>query len=329
MIRKAAILVIMTCILAAAGAAIWIFGQISAKHAPASAVELAIPPGSSSVKIAETLQEKGVITSAVVFRLLVRMEQAAGDLKSGHYRFESQADMRQVLERLRQGDVMRFLVTVPEGLRTDEVLLLLAEKTGTSVSQWQEVLDKMLIGEQEGRLLPDSYQYTKPIQPKHVLGAMFRAQKQLLEALAATPEERDRLRIIASIIEKETAVDDERPLVSAVIRNRLKKGIPLQMDPTVIYGIWRTTGSFSGNIRRHDLESDTLWNTYTRRGLPPTPIGNPGAASIRAAAAPADVSYLYFVADGSGGHAFANTLAEHQANVKRWMKIERQKNSGR
>lgn len=329
MIKKALIWLFLASLLGAAGAAIWITMQLSARHAPPQVVELVIPPGASSARIAAMLEERAVITSALVFRLLVRMEGVAGDLKSGHYSFSRQASMRQVLERLRHGDVMRFLVTVPEGLRTDEILLLLAERTGTQVSEWQEVLDKMLVGEQEGRLLPDSYQYTKPVQPRHVLGAMFRAQKQLLEELSKSPEVRDRLRIIASIIEKETAVDEERPLVSAVIKNRLEKGMPLQMDPTVIYGIWRTTGSFSGNIRRRDLEAHTLWNTYTRRGLPPTPIGNPGAASIRAAAAPADVDYLYFVADGSGGHAFASTLAEHQANVRRWMKIERQKNSGR
>lgn len=98
------------------------------------------------------------------------------------------------------------------------------------------------------------------------------------------------------------------------------------MDPTVIYGIWKTTGSFSGNIHRKDLSTDTPWNSYTRRGLPPTPIGNPGTASLKAAAAPADVDYLYFVADGTGGHKFATTHEGHLANVERWIKIERQKN---
>lgn len=153
---------------------------------------------------------------------------------------------------------------------------------------------------------------------------MVQAQEKVLKEIK--PESVQRLRIIASIIEKETSLDKERPLVSAAIHNRLDLGMRLQMDPTVIYGIWKRDGVFSGNIQRKDLKTDTPWNTYTRKGLPPTPICNPGAASLRAAANPADVSYVYFVADGSGGHAFASTLAEHQANVKKWVKLERKMN---
>ena len=328
MLRRGVIGLAASALLALVVTMAWFFSQISAKHAPAEAVELQIPPGTSSARIAAMLEERGVVGSGLAFRLLVRFEGAAGALKSGWYLFSEPASVREVLDRLYRGDVMHFLVTVPEGLRTDEILLLLARKTETPVAEWQHTLDRLVVGEQEGLLLPDTYEYTKPVEPGHVLSAMLRAQKQLLEELSKDAEERDRLRIIASIVEKETAVDEERPLVSAVIRNRLKKGMPLQMDPTVIYGIWRTTGSFSGNIRRRDLESDTLWNSYTRRGLPPTPIGNPGAASLRAAAAPAAVDYLYFVADGSGGHAFASTHAEHQANVARWLRIERERNRG-
>ena len=326
--RRLLLLLLAACFLAAIAGAAWFYGQLSAQQAPAQSIELEIPAGASSIRIAALLEEQGVIGSSLAFRLLVRLEGAAGALKSGWYRFAEPADMRDILDRLHRGDVIHFLVTVPEGLRTDEILLLLARKTQTQVNKWQHTLDRLVVGEQEGLLLPDTYEYTKPVEPGYVLSAMLRAQKQLLEELAEDAEERDRLRIIASIIEKETAVDEERPLVSAVIRNRLKKGMPLQMDPTVIYGIWRTTGSFSGNIRRRDLAADTLWNSYTRRGLPPTPIGNPGTASLRAAAAPADVGYLYFVADGSGGHAFASSLAEHQANVERWVRIERERNRG-
>ena len=155
---------------------------------------------------------------------------------------------------------------------------------------------------------------------------MIKAQRVVLNALSSDPTVQERLRITASIIEKETMIDHERPLVSAVIRNRLVKRMPLQMDPTVIYGIWKTTGTFSGDIRKRDLSADTPWNTYTRRGLPPTPIGNPGAASLRAAATPADVDYLFFVADGTGGHKFAATHEGHLANVEQWIRIERQKN---
>jgi len=328
-IKRLITVLIVVTIVVLAGAAAWVYEQATVAHKPPEAVEIVVPKGASSVKIARLLLQQQVITSDVIFRLIVRMRNVGGHLRSGYYHFSQPASMEQVLSRLQQGDVMRFQVTVPEGLRTDEMLKLLAEKTAPSVSDWQNELDKQLQGETEGRLLPETYQYTKPIQPGKIIKAMIRAQQDIISKLSLEPEVQDRLRIMASIIEKETALDAERPLVSAAIHNRLEKGMRLQMDPTVIYGIWRSTGSFSGNIRKQDLAADTPWNTYTRKGLPPTPIGNPGAASLRAAAQPADVDYLYFVADGSGGHAFASTLAEHQENVNRWIKTERKRTSVR
>jgi UPF0755 protein len=329
LIKRLIAILIVVVIVALAGVAAWAYGQASVLHAPPHAVEVVVPKGASSAKIARLLYQHQVITSDLVFRLIIRMQNAGGSLRSGYYRFSRPASMKQILSRLQSGDVMRFQVTVPEGLRTDEVIKLLAEKTESSIADWQQELEKQLQGETEGRLLPETYQYTKPIQPGRIIKAMIRAQQDVLSELTPEPEAQDRLRIVASIIEKETALDKERPLVSAAIHNRLKKGMPLQMDPTVIYGIWRTKGGFSGNIRKSDLAADTPWNTYTRKGLPPTPIANPGAASLRAAAVPADVDYLYFVADGSGGHTFAATLAGHQANVSRWMKLERQRNRAR
>jgi len=205
------------------------------------------------------------------------------------------------------------------------VLQLLAEKTGTLLHDWQAAIKILLEEDPEGRLLPETYQYTRPIRITRMLKSMLDAQQKILAELSSDPAVRNKIRIMASIIEKETMLARERPLVAAVIRNRLQKGMPLQMDPTVIYGIWKTTGSFSGNIHKKDLSADTPWSTYTRKGLPPTPICNPGEASLRAAAAPADVPFLYFVADGSGGHQFAATLADHQANVARWVRMERQR----
>ncbi|MBL4776033.1 MAG: endolytic transglycosylase MltG, partial [Mariprofundus sp.] len=229
----------------------------------------------------------------------------------------------------RHGDVMRFQVTVPEGLRTDEVLRLLAQRTSSHVNDWQAALKKLLPNEDEGRLLPETYQYNKPVQMAQMLKSMLDAQDEIMAELSSDANQIQRLRIMASIIEKETRMANERALVAAVIRNRLHKRMPLQMDPTVIYGLWKTTGSFSGNIHKKDLKTDTPWNTYTNRGLPPTAIGNPGEASLRAAAAPADSPFLFFVADGTGGHQFATTLADHQANVARWLKLERKKNRAR
>jgi len=309
--------------------AVWLLWQASSEQTLQSAVELEVPKGASTIKIGRLLHEAGVIESPLAFRLAVRMNRAGAGLHSGYYQFEGAVSINTIISRLQQGDVMTFNVTVPEGLRTDEILSLLADKTGVPITQWQNALKALLPGEVEGRLLPETYQYSKPLEPKKLLKAMIRAQQKVLASLSKDIAVQDRLRIMASIVEKETMLEKERPLVAAAIHNRLKKGMPLQMDPTVIYGIWRTTGSFSGNIRKKDLRTDTLWSTYTRRGLPPTPIGNPGAASLRAAANPADVDYLFFVADGTGGHKFAATLAEHQANVRQWIRVEKRQNNGK
>lgn len=305
---------------------VWIFWEAASLHQPPKPVEVMIAKGSSTLKIGQLLEANDVISSKLVFRFAARFKGASAKLKSGLYRFDEAASINSVIARLERGDVMQFQVTVPEGLRNDEIIALLAEKTGIKAEQWQTALKKHLPKLEEGRLLPETYQYTKPLNPAELIGSMVAAQQRLLDGLTGDPARQQQIRIAASIVEKETMLEKERPLVSAVIRNRLKKGMPLQMDPTVIYGIWKTTGSFSGNIRKKDLLTDTPWNSYTRKGLPPTPIGNPGKASIEAAAAPADVDYLYFVADGTGGHKFAATHDEHLRNVEAWIRIERQKN---
>jgi len=299
----------------------WMGQQLYAKHS-VHAASLVVASGASSHRVAASLEKLGVIDSAWVFRLAARLAGRATQIKAGEYAFSGEMSVLDVLDRLVAGDVVLHRVTIPEGLRTQEILQILANHTELSLADWQAALKLMLNdAEQEGRLLPETYTYSKPIRPKEILTRMIAAQKAVLEEIK--PKSEENVRIMASIIEKETALDNERPLVSAVIHNRLRLGMPLQMDPTVIYGIWKRDGVFSGNIHRKDLHTDTPWNTYTRKGLPPTPICNPGAASLRAAAHPADVSYLYFVADGTGGHAFASTLAEHQANVKKWVRMEK------
>jgi len=303
----------------------WMYWQISTPHQPPEAVEMEIPKGASTIKIGRLLHEQDIITSRLAFRIATRLKGVSAGLKSGLYRFEEPDSINAIIERLQRGDVMQFQVTIPEGLRNDAMLNLLAAKTDIELAEWQSELKKLLPDEAEGFLLPETYQYTKPLKPVELLSSMIKAQQKVLRALSSDPAVQQQIRIAASIIEKETMLDRERPLVSAVIRNRLQKRMPLQMDPTVIYGIWKTTGGFSGDIRKRDLSADTPWNTYTRRGLPPTAIGNPGAASLKAAAAPADVDFLFFVADGTGGHKFAATHEGHLANVEQWIKIERRK----
>lgn len=293
---------------------------------PAVPQTLVIAPGTSTQGIARQLESAGVIRSALMFRALARLRGDAQELQSGEYLFAEAANLPQVMQRLRHGDVLLHRLTIPEGLRSDEILSLLSARTGTPLTHWQAVYQQILNGQEgEGRLLPETYTYRKPVHAHAILLDMLKAQHDLLQSLVPAWLDVAGLRVVASIVEKETALDRERPLVAAVIRNRLQRRMALQMDPTVIYGLWRTDGDFSGNLHKGDLQRDTPWSSYTRKGLPPTPICNPGAASLRAAAQPADVDYLYFVADGSGGHAFAGTLEEHNANVRRWMKIERQR----
>ena len=296
-----------------------------------SAQDIQIPNGASSKSIAQILETNGIISSASIFAWYTRLTNQASKLKPGLYHFEGTLNMPYVLDILTQGKVLQFKITVPEGLRTDEMLHLLAKKTQTPLQDWQHSLASIVgTDEYEGLFLPETYVYNKPIQTKSILQQMYDArakiEAQLAHELAWSSEQVKRNRIIASIVEKETALAKERVWVSAAIHNRLKKNMRLQMDPTVIYGMYRTQGRFDGNIRRKDLRTDTPWNTYTRNGLPPTPICNPGAESLRAAAYPADVDYLYFVADGTGGHAFASTLKEHNANVRKWVRIERKAN---
>jgi len=304
-------------------AMVFMWQQFYAKYS-VNEVSLVVSAGESTYAVARDLEKQGVIHSARLFRLAARLAGTATQIKAGEYVFSGKISMIDVLDKLVAGDVQLYHVTIPEGLRTQEILRILAEHTRSSQADWQAALKLILKDDdQEGRLLPETYTYSKPIRPKEILISMVQAQREVLRKIK--PESEQKLRIIASIIEKETSLDKERPLVSAAIHNRLRLGMRLQMDPTVIYGIWKRDGVFSGNIRRKDLKTDTPWNTYTRRGLPPTPICNPGAASLYAAANPGDVDYLYFVANGGGGHAFASNLLEHQANVKKWVKIERKK----
>jgi len=312
------------------GATAFVGWQVSVPVQPSAAVEVEIPWGASSSMIGRVLAGQGVIDSALLFRAVARVSGKAERLQSGFYRFSEPSSLLEVLLRLHRGDVMAFQVTVPEGLRTDEILALLARETHAGLKDWQTALTALLEGqESEGVLLPETYSYHKPVQPSKLLAEMLAAQKQLIEGLKQVDMDESNLRAMASIIEKETSLDEERPLVSAVIHNRLERGMRLQMDPTVIYGLWREDGAFSGNLRRADLARDTPWNTYTRPGLPPTPIGNPGRASLLAAAHPADVDYLYFVANGMGGHVFASDFEQHSQNVRRWLVIERRTGGGR
>jgi UPF0755 protein len=250
-----------------------------------------------------------------------QVTRAARRLKAGEYAFPSRAPLSRVIEMIRDGRIVRHYVTVPEGMTSAQVAAILMANL---------VLVGNVTAPPEGAILPETYEVERGTDRAVVLHRMMAARDRLLSELwpdrraglpFKTPEQAVTL---ASIVEKETGLADERPRVAAVFVNRLEKGIPLSSDPTIVYGI--TGGTPLGHgIRQSELASTTAYNTYHFTGLPPTPICNPGRASIAAVLDPARTDDLYFVANGTGGHSFAATMQEHEKNVERWRAVERQR----
>ena len=277
--------------------------------------------------VAEACPTDGVlpVSDADLFKLAARLHGLAPRLRAGEFEVAPGASMMGVLSVLRDGKPLLRFVTIPEGRTTAQALRLI---------EAAPVLEgAVTLAPEEGALLPETYAYERGETRDAVLGRMIAAHDEALAALwpdraedlpFETPEEAV---ILASIVEKETALAEERPRVASVFVNRLRRGMRLQSDPTIIYGL--TGGEPLGRgIRRSELRGETPYNTYVIRGLPPTPIANPGRASLEAVLNPPDTDDLYFVADGTGGHAFAGSLREHNANVARWRRIERERASG-
>lgn len=276
--------------------------------------------GASLPEIASTLKRAGVIRSSSVFMSAAQITGAARRLKAGEYEFASREPISQILTDIRDGKIVRHQVTIPEGLTSEMVVDILAK-------------EPLLTGDAptpaEGTILPETYQFERGEDRAKVLRRMIDAQDRLLAMLwehrqpglpYLSPTEAVTM---ASVVEKETGKAEERPRVAAVFLNRLRTGMRLQSDPTVIYGISQGRPLGRG-ILASELAAQTPYNTYMVDGLPPTPIANPGRAALAAALDPPHTSELYFVADGTGGHAFASTLEEHAKNVARWRQIERQ-----
>ena len=294
-----------------------------------------IPPGRGLSAVARDLESRGILDHALLFALYGRLTDQAGQVRAGEYRLAPGETPRSLMARLVKGDVLLRSVTVIEGWTFNQALAQIREAPGIEVAT--DTLDDAALvstlwsgeevpgGRLEGWFFPDTYLFAKGTSDREILArGVERMRKELAEAWAEraqglpleTPYE---ALILASIIEKETGVDSERPQVAGVMTRRLQKGMRLQTDPTVIYGMG---DAYDGDIRRADLTRDTPYNTYTRFGLPPTPIALPGRASLRAAVAPAAGDSLYFVATGEpdGSHTFSATLAEHNAAVQRYLK---------
>lgn len=278
-----------------------------------------VASGASLSGTADALERTGAITSADRFKLLARVFGSSAPIKAGEYRIPAHLSQADILRMLQGGRTLQRFVVIPEGLPSvfvHERLLAAKGLTGTVPVP------------PEGSVLPDSYSFQRGDTRAAVLARMQEAMTDYLEAAwktrkpgiaVTTPEQ---ALILASIVEKETGQPDERRTVAAVYSNRLKRGMPLQADPTVIYPITRGR-PLGRRILLSELRAKNGYNTYAQSGLPAGPIANPGRASIDAVLDPAQSQALYFVADGTGGHVFANTLDQHNANVQRWRAIRR------
>lgn len=305
----------------------WGYAFIATAVTPAVEQVIEIKPGSSFTRVASQLEQAGVISDAQRFTLLARWREATGNIHAGEYLFDAKARPDDVLARLVAGDIRRFQVTIPEGFNLKEIAARLGK---TGVGSADEILSlcydpgfiedmKVEAESLEGYLFPDTYTYTSATTARQLLQSMVEEMDRTLspDLLAnARSQQLDRhgLLTLASIIQKEAGNVAEMPLISAVFHNRLKRGMALQADPTVIYGI----AEFDGNLTRRHLETPTPYNTYRKRGLPPGPIASPGQAALYAAAHPADTRALYFVARGDGTHEFSASLTEHNQAVRRY-----------
>jgi UPF0755 protein len=286
-----------------------------------TAKTLDIQKGLNRSQIAALLESSGIVSDARIFSTAAAANSIRGRyIKPGEYEFPASATMQDVLATVLSGKVISYKLTIPEGWTTEMAVARLKE-------------NEVLTGEvtampPEGALIANTQVFTRGTTRQELIDTMRTAQDKLLDEVWATKsadlplKSKTELLTLASIIEKETGKADERPQVAAVFLNRLKQGLKLQSDPTIIYGLVGGKGKLERPLTRADVDGATPYNTYVIPGLPPGPIASPGRDALMAVMKPAPVNYLYFVADGTGGHAFATTLDEHNANVAKWRKIE-------
>jgi UPF0755 protein len=320
-------LVLMMAVLAVAGGALWWLHRPMPLSAPV--VDLSIEPGTLPRDVAQAVRAAGVEVSPAWLHTWFRFSGRARQIKAGSYELETGITPWRLLDKLARGDQAQGAVSLIEGWTFRQFRAALAKESDLRQESATLTDDAIMqaLGRPgqhpEGRFFPDTYTYSKGSSDLAVLRRALRAMDQRLaqawsqrrpDAMVRNPDE---ALILASIIEKETGRSADRPLISAVFNNRLRIGMPLQTDPTVIYGMG---AAFNGNLRRIDLQTDTPWNTYTRRGMPPTPIAMPGKASLLAAVQPATSPALYFVARGDGSSQFSQTLEEHNRAVNTYQR---------
>jgi len=316
------------------GGGAWIYTSVERPYKGYEAQEqyVEIPSGSGTATMARRLADAGVVRSAQVFRVAVWLRGSGRRLQAGEYRFDQPMTAADVVDKISRGDVYVRAVTFREGLTIREMASVFENGGYGRASEFMEAARKAeLVREMdpdakdlEGYLFPDTYTLPRRTTAEQLVERMVTRFEKVM-----TPELRDKagergftvrqIVTLASLVEKETAKPEERPVVAGVYTNRMRIGMGLQCDPTVIYAL-TLAGRYDGNIRKGDLQIDSPYNTYRYAGLPPGPIAAPGEASLRAAVEPADVPYLYFVSRNDGSHVFSTTLDEHNRNVNNFQK---------
>jgi len=322
--------VFLLVFLAALGAAGWAYWWVNQPlRLPAATVDLSIEPGTLPRGVAQAVKDAGVDVSPDLLYAWFRVSGEGRRIKAGSYELETGITPMRLLAKLARGEESLRAVTLVEGWTFRQLRAALA-KEETLKPDTKGLADEAIMAllgrpaqHPEGRFFPDTYTYAKGSSDVAVLRRAMRAMDKRLaaawaqrsaQAVVKTPDE---ALILASIVEKETGKAEDRPLVAAVFNNRLRVGMPLQTDPTVIYGMG---AAFDGNLRKKDLQADTPWNTYTRAGLPPTPISMPGKAALLAAVQPAASNALYFVSRGDGSSHFSASLDEHNRAVNKYQR---------
>jgi UPF0755 protein len=306
------------------GGALYLGRSLLVAEGPLQATKtVVIPRGAGPVTMAKILQEEGVIAHSRLFRVALMIDPTPKPIKAGEYEIPARTSMQSLVELLQSGKVVQRRLTVVEGATTAEILEL--------IRKTEALAGEITIDVKEGDLLPETYFYSRDDTRDGLLLRMKEAMDKTLDAAwrkrapgLPLANRREAL-VLASVIEKETAVPAERARVAAVFINRLRRRMKLESDPTTIYGLTGGKTALNRDLTRADLQSTSPYNTYMVVGLPPGPICNPGRASIVAATNPARDRSIYFVADGTGGHAFALTLPEHNRNVARWREIQRER----
>ncbi|MCB5176104.1 endolytic transglycosylase MltG [Microvirga lenta] len=316
---------VLTLFVALAIAAVFGFGMLEREVTTDGPLQndkvVVIPHNTGTGEIADILKREGVIEQPLLFEVYALVSRQRGQLKAGEFQFKAGTSISEAIDTLAQGKAILHSVTIPEGLTSEQIVARLYEN---------EILSgDIMETPREGTLLPDTYKFERGTTRQQIINSMQAAQRQALTQIwqrrssdlpIKTPQE---MLILASIVEKETGRADERTRVAGVFINRLMKRMKLQSDPTIVYGLVGGKGTLGRGILRSEIEAATPYNTYVIEGLPPGPIANPGRAALEAVANPSRTKDLYFVADGSGGHAFAETYEQHQRNVARWRQIEK------